>query len=323
MTLPVVVITSRYPADLLGRLSGRATVRQGEETERGMPRKQALALLHDAVAVVTNNELLIDDELLARAPTLRLVANATAGFDNMDIAAMRRRGVWGANSPDSFSADTANHAIGLLLALTRRLLEADRYIRSGRWGQDGWMPGGRWDGMALEGKRFGIVGFGHIGRQVARRATAFGLVVRHHSRSGSNDADWMDLDALLGWADIVSLHCPLTSQTRHLMNARTLGPMRPGAFLLNVARGGVVNNDDLIAALRSGHLGGAGLDVFDGEPQVPAALLELPNVVLSPHMGSCTREARQSAWSTCIDNALRLLDGQPPATPVFTLQDKQ
>jgi glyoxylate reductase len=318
MTLPVILITSRYPDELTARLAGRAIVRQGAEAERGMPREQALSLLHDAVAVVTNNELRIDDELLAHAPALRLVANATAGFDNMDIAAMRRRGIWGANSPDSFSADTANHAIGLLLALTRRLLEADRYVRSGQWGHDGWMPGGRWDGVALEGKHFGIVGIGHIGRQVARRATAFGLVVRHHARSGRDDPDWMDLDALLGWADIVSLHCPLTPQTRHLIDARTLSLMKPGAFLLNVARGGIVNNDDLIAALRSGRLAGAGLDVFDGEPQVPAALLDLPNVVLSPHMGGCTQEARQSAWRTCIDNVVRLLDGEPPATPVFT-----
>jgi glyoxylate reductase len=319
---PLVLITSRYPEALVASLAERATVRQGTEAERGMPREQALELLQDAVALITNNELKIDSELLARSPRLRLVANATAGFDNMDIAAMRRRGVWGANSPDSFSADTANHTIGLLLALARRLPEADRYVRSGQWARDGWMPGGRWDGVALEGKRFGIIGYGHIGRQVGRRAKAFGMTVRHHARSEHDDPEWMRLEALLGWADIVSLHCPLTPETHHLINAGTLGLMKPGAFLLNVARGGVVQTDDLIAALESGRLAGAGLDVVENEPSLPAALLRLSNVVLSPHMGGCTQEARQSAWCTCIDNVIRVLDGNPPNTPVFDLEDR-
>ncbi len=319
MNRPVVLITSRYPDALLAPLAERAIVRQGIEAERGMPRAQALALLHDAAAVITNNELRIDAELLDHAPKLRLVANATAGFDNMDIAAMRGRGVWGVNSPDSYSADTATHAIGLLLALTRRLLEADAYVRSGAWERDGWMPGGRWDGVALEGKRFGIIGFGHIGRQVARRASAFGMVVRHHGRSQRGDPDWMELDALLGWADVVSLHCPLTPETQGLINARTLALMKPGAFLLNLARGKVVNTTDLIAALERRQIAGAGLDVFEAEPAVPAALRQLPNVVLSPHMGGCTQEARESAWRNCIGNVVRVLDGHPPDTPVFGL----
>jgi glyoxylate reductase len=319
MTKPVVLITSRYPDALLEPLARRATIRQGAEATRGMPRAEALAQLHDAVAVVTNNELRIDAELLAHAPVLRLVANATAGFDNMDVAAMRSRGVWGANAPDAYSADTATHAIALMLALTRRLSEADGYVRSGSWQRDGWMPGGRWDGVALDGKRFGIIGRGHIGRQAAQRASAFGMVVRHHNRSGHDDPDWMPLADLLGWADVVSLHCPLTADTHHLINKRTLGLMRPGAYLINVARGKVVNTADVIDALTSGHLAGAGLDVFEDEPAVPAALRALPNVMLSPHMGGCTREARESAWRTCIDNVHRMLDGRPPSTPVFAL----
>jgi glyoxylate reductase len=319
MSEPTVLITGRYPDALLAPLRGRAVIHQGNDPTKGMPRAEALARLGDAVAVVTNNELRIDDELLAAAPRLRVVASATAGFDSMDIAAMRRRGVWGANSPDAFSADTATHAIALMLALARRLLEADSYVRSGAWQKDGWMPGGRWDGVALSAKQFGIIGRGHIGEQAAQRARAFGMVVRHHSRSGHDHPDWMPLADLLGWADVVSLHCPLSPETHHLINAKTLALMKPGAFLVNVSRGKVVNNTDLIAALASGRLAGAGLDVFEDEPEVPAALRALPNVVLSPHMGGCTREARESAWRTCIDNVRRVLDGAPPATPVFQL----
>ena len=319
MPKPVVVITSRYPELLLTGLRDRAAIIQGDDAIRGMPRADALGQVGQAVAVITNNELRIDAELLQSAPGLQLVANSTAGFDNMDIPAMRARGVWGANSPDAFSADTATHAIALMLALTRRLLEADAYVRSGSWVRDGWTPGGRWDGVALEGRHFGIIGRGHIGEQVARRAAAFGMIVRHHNRSGQDDPDWMPLGDLLGWADVVSLHCPLSAETHHLINAKTLRMMRPGAFLINVSRGKVVCNADLVDALRRDLLAGAGLDVFEDEPEVPEALRRLPNVILSPHMGGCTREAREAAWRTCIRNVERVLDGAPPLTPVFQL----
>jgi glyoxylate reductase len=318
---PVVLLTSRYPDALVAELAAYATVLQGDDPDRGMPRGAALAQIGRAVAVVSNNELRIDAELLDRAAELRLVATATAGFDSMDVSSMAARRVWGTNAPDAYSADTATHAIALMLALGKRVVEADAYVRSGAWARDGWMPGGRWDGLAFEGRRFGVVGYGHIGKAAARRAEVFGMVVGHHSRSGRGDAGWMALEALLGWADVVSLHCPLTPQTRHLINAETLARMRPGALLINVARGKVVDLAALIPALRDGRLGGAGLDVFEDEPEVPEALRSLPNVVLSPHMGGCTQAARDAARRTCIENVLRVLRGQTLEAPVVRAGD--
>lgn len=313
-----VIITSRFADSLVQQLAPHATIIMGSDPAKGMPRAEILAQAGDVVGIINQNELRIDQELLDHAPRLKVVANAAAGFDNMVIAAMRARGVIGTNCPDSFSADTATHAIGLLLALTRRILEADGYVRSGRWAKEGWMPGGRWDGMSLEGKRLGLIGYGHIGRQVERRAAGFGMEVRHHTRSRAGAAGWLALPELLQQSDVVSLHCPLTAETRHLINAKTLAMMRKGTLLVNVSRGPVVDTKALVAALQSGHLAGAGLDVFEFEPEVPAELLTMPNVVLSPHMAGCTVESRQSAQQLCVDNVVAVLAGQAPKTPAFS-----
>lgn len=181
------------------------------------------------------------------------------------------------------------------------------------------MPGGRWDGVSLSGKRLGIVGFGHIGQQVAARAQAFGMIVHHHTRSGKIVDGWLPLEELLCQSDVVSLHCPLNESTRHLINAETLAIMKHGAILLNVARGPVVKINDLISALDAKHLAGAGLDVFEFEPEVPQALFAMPNIVLSPHMAGCTVEARHSAWKLCVDNVISVLNGHRPKTPVFDI----
>lgn len=319
MVKPTVLITSRISADIVSALEQHASVIQGPDEARSMSRADVLSRLETVDAIVNQNELKIDAELLSRAPRLKIVANATAGFDNMDIAAMRQRRVWGTNAPESYAADTANHTIALLLAVTRRLIEADRYVRSGRWKQDGWMPGGRWDGVSLAGKRMGLVGYGHIGRQVAMRAAAFGMAVHHHTRSGADDAGWLPLDDILASSDVISLHCPLNESTRHLIGVRALKMVKPSAVLLNVSRGAVVENAALIDALQQGRLAGAGLDVFEFEPDVPAELIAMSNVVLSPHMGGCTREARNAALQTCADNVMRVLSGEAPETPVFAL----
>lgn len=319
MTADSVIITSRLPDDLVAEIGAVATVIRGADGSKAMSREEVLAHLAGATGIINQNELRIDADLLAAAPRLKVVANASAGFDNMDVAAMRARGVIGTNCPDSYSADTATHAVGMLLALTRRLIEADRYVRSGRWAQEGWMPGGRWDGVSLADKRYGVVGYGSIGRQTAQRVRAFGMEVVHHSPADTGEEGWLPLDELLATSDVVGLHCPLNASTRDLMDAARLARMKKGAVLINVARGPVVKNDDLLAALASGHLGGACLDVFEFEPQVPSALFTLPNVVLSPHMAGCTVEARQSAWRLCADNVLAVLAGRPARSPAFVL----
>mgnify|MGYP003633413981 CR=1 FL=1 len=319
MTKPGVLITSRPPNDVIQRLEEFSSVIVGDNPSRAMSRAEVLAQIGNVAGIINQNELRIDPEILEAAPKLKIVANTAAGFDNMDIAEMRRRRIWGCNCPDSYSVDTATHTIALLLALTRRLTEADRYVRSGKWADDGWMPGGRWDGVSLSGKRLGLVGFGHIGRQVARRAEAFDMIVSHHTRTDTGAKGWTSFDELVRGSDVISLHCPLTPETRHLFDARVFAAMKPGAILLNVARGPVVRNEDLVAALKSGRLAGAGLDVFEFEPEVPGPLLDMTNVILSPHMGGCTVEARKSAWSVCVDNVLRVLQGGSPATSAFSL----
>jgi glyoxylate reductase len=319
MAKPIVLITSRVPDEIVSALEPHAAVIQGRDESKAMAREQVLSRIGEVAGILNQNELKIDEELLGKAGQLKIVANATAGFDNMNVAAMKARGIWGANCPESYAADTATHTIGLLLALTRRIFEADRYVRSGQWKHDGWMPGGRWDGVSLTGKRLGLVGYGHIGQEVAKRARAFGMSVRHYTRSGTNAPGWLPLNQLLLESDVVSLHTPLNDSTRHLIDAQALRLMKPNAILINVSRGAVVKIADLVAALQSGHLAGAGLDVFEFEPEVPAELFAMQNVVLSPHMGGCTVEARLSAFRLCAENIGRVLGGQPPRTPVFQI----
>jgi glyoxylate reductase len=311
-----ILLTSRLPPELIDQLRRKALVIEGSSTAGNMARADVLSRLEGVSGIINQNELRIDSELLAHAPGLRIVANATAGFDNMSIEAMNARRIWGTNAPESYAADTANHTLGLLLAVTRRLVEADRYVRLGNWGTEGWMPGGRWDGMSLEGKHLGLIGYGNIGIEVRRRAEAFGLVVHHHTRSGLDVPGWLPIDVLLRQSDIVSLHCPLSAETRHLIDAASIRKMKRGAILINVSRGPVVKNDHLIAALKEGQLSGAGLDVFEFEPDVPQELRDMTNVVLSPHLGGCTAEARLSAQKVCVDNVLNVLSGRPPRTPV-------
>lgn len=315
---PAIIITSRFPDELVRKLERYATVVQGTDGSTLLDRAAVLASAANAVAIINQNELKIDADLLERAFNLRIVANASAGFDNMDVAAMRRRRIYGCNCPQSFAADTANHTMALLLAVTRRIVEADRYVRSGEWKRDGWMPAGRWDGLALGGKRLGLVGYGNIGQLVAARARTFGMKVHHHTRSRQADG-WLPLEELLSQSDIVSLHCPLSEATRHLVNANTLALMKPGAILLNLARGPVVKTDDLVSALDAKRLAGAGLDVFEFEPDVPQALAAMPNVVLSPHMAGCSVEARRDAWKLCTENVVAVLSGERPKTPAFEI----
>lgn len=319
MTLHIL-LTSYVQDDLLAGLPLGARITRGSRSDRTMDRDEVLAQLEDVDALLCQNELRIDGGLLSAAPRLRIVANATAGFDNMDRAAMTQRGVWGTNCPTSFAAPTADHTLALLLAVTRRIRDADAYVRSGRWRAEGWTPG-RWDGVSLEGKTMGIVGYGAIGRRVADRARAFGMRVVHFDAVSERGQDWLDFDRLLAESDVLSLHCPLTPETHHLVNATSLARLKRGAILLNVSRGPVAKIDDVVAALREGQLGGAGLDVFEFEPDVPGELYAMSNVVLTPHIGGGTVESKQSAWRQCVRNVALVLSEQTPETPVVAPAD--
>ena len=291
------------------------------EREEGAPRGELLQLVAGADAILTLLHDRVDAELLeAAGPQLRCVANVAVGYDNVDLAAAARRGVAVTNTPGVLDDATADLTMALLLAAARRLAEGDRLVRSGRpwtWGMSFML------GTDLRGKQLGIVGFGGIGRKVAARARAFGMEVAYHSRREAPAeaverlaARRLPLEQLLASSDFVSLHCPLTPQTRHLIGAAELAAMKPTAILVNAARGPVVDERALAAALATGKIAAAGLDVYEQEPRVEPSLLALDNVVLSPHLGSATIETRTAMAELAARNAISVLGGQGPLTPV-------
>jgi glyoxylate reductase len=247
-------------------------------------------------------------------PRLRIVANFGVGYDRVDIAACAAKGVAVTNTPGVLDAATADLAFGLLLAVRREIVVADRFVRSAGWS-------GSWSesGLAeeLSGATLGIVGLGRIGSAVARRARGFDLRVLYtqRRRMDSELGEFRELDDLLTESDLVSLHAPLTPETEGLLDARRLGLLREGAVLVNTARGELVDEQALVAELVSGRIS-AGLDVFAHEPEVPAELLELPNVVLTPHIGSATRQTREAMTRLVVDNLLAVERGDPPLTSV-------
>ncbi len=281
-----------------------------------MSRAEVLVHAQEAVAIINQGELRVDEELLENAPNLKVVANVAIGTDNFDLSAMAAREVWATNAPDAFTESTADAALALLLDVTRRVSESDRYLRTGAWASEGMRPA-LWEGPLLSGKTIGLIGYGRIGQAVAQRVRAFGMrVLYNRSQVVADDPNYRSLDELLPEVDVLSLHIPLTPSTRHLIDAQRLGAMKCGGYLINVARGKVIDEAALVAALQSGQLAGVGLDVFEEEPVIHPELLTLPNAVLTPHLGGAAREARQSARRMAAENVARVLAGEPPLTPV-------
>lgn len=261
----------------------------------------------DVEVVMVANER-VDEAVLERFPRLRLVANFGVGFDQIDVAACRRRGVVVTNTPGVLTDATADLTFALILAVRRRLGEGERIVRSRRWTWT-WSRGFLADEVA--GSTLGIVGLGRIGGAVARRAEGFDLRVLSVRSADGDDR----LDELLGASDIVTLHVPLTKRTHGMIDARRLALLRDGACLINTARGEIVDEQALVRELVAGRIQ-AGLDVFADEPHVPEELLGLDNVVLTPHLGSATVRAREAMTRLAVDNVLAVLRGDPPLTPV-------
>ena len=282
-------------------------------------REDLLRLVAGADIVLTMLSVRVDEELLdAAGEGLRAVCNVAVGFDNVDLAACARRGVTVTNTPGVLDDATADLAFALILAARRRLGEGERLVRGGgpwQWGM-GFMVG-----HDLRGGRLGIVGLGGIGARVGARGRGFGMEIAYFGRHESPHADELeatrlDLDELLATSDVISLHTPLTPETRHLIGARELALMKPTATLVNTARGAVVDEAALVEALRGGRIAGAGLDVYEDEPNVHPGLLELENVVLLPHIGSATVETRAAMAELAARNAIAIARGEEPPTPV-------
>lgn len=268
-----------------------------------MPREQLLTRLAGCAGLLSMLNDTVDGAVMDAGP-LRVVANHAVGVDNIDLVAAGERGVTVTNTPGVLTDATADLTFALLLAVSRRLPEAEAYLRGGRF--RGWQPT-LLRGMDLRGATLGIVGLGRIGKAVAHRARAFGMEIIHSSRSGG-----VSLDELLSRSDVVSLHCPLTPKTRHLIDASALRRMKRTAILINTARGPVVDEAALAQALSQGLIAGAGLDVFEAEPEVDPALLRCPNAILLPHLGSATYGTRERMGQMVAADIIAVLHGQTP-----------
>jgi glyoxylate reductase len=295
-----ILATRRYPGAAFDELGEVEVLPLGELRE---PRPDVEGL------IVANDPVPFD--LL---PRLRVVANYGVGYDRIDLEACRERAIVVTNTPGVLDAATADLTVALLLASWRQVVKGDRFVREGRW-SGSWAEGriaGEFTGSTL-----GIVGLGRIGKAVARRARAFELRVLYTQRTRveTDLGEFRELDALLAEADLVTLHVPLTRETGGLIDARRLGLLRDGACLVNTARGEIVDQEALVAELVTGRIS-AGLDVFVGEPNVPDELLGLKNVVLTPHIGSATRQTREAMTRLVVDNLLAVENGKPPLTPV-------
>jgi len=272
-----------------------------------------------ADAVICTLADTITDALLAAAPRLKIVANYAVGYNNVDVAAATRRGIVVTNTPDVLTDATADLTWALILAGARRVVEGDRWTRSGQW--PGWAPT-QMLGTDVTGKTLGIIGMGRIGQAVAQRAQGFRMPVLYASHrpcsSPPGVSTWIHrpLEEVLTQADFISLHVPLSDTTRPLMGSRELAMMKSTAFLINTSRGPVIDEAALLAALQQGRIAGAGLDVYEREPVITAGLETLPNVVLLPHLGSATQQIRIKMGMLCVENIAAVLGGRPPLNPV-------
>ena len=316
---PSMLISRSLPADAVTRARARADV-DVNEADAPLPRNELIRRLQGRKGLVCMISEAVDEELLASCPDLKVASNVAVGFNNIDVAAATRHGVVVTNTPDVLTETTADFAWTLLMAISRRVVEADRYVREGKFDQ--------WKNMLLlggdiHGKTLGIVGFGRIGRAMARRAQGFGMRVLYQDAVAADAATERELRAsrtdiatLLKESDFVTLHTPLLPETRHLINAQSLKTMKKTAYLINASRGPVVDEAALAQALKEGWIAGAGIDVFEDEPKIHPGLMGLTNAVLAPHIGSASWETRLQMANLAVDNCLAVLEGRTPPTPV-------
>ena len=313
---PSILLTGKIPSSVVAKLESIGDLHQfRRDGVDVMPHDELVARVAGKQALVSMITDTIDEAVVAAGKDLKIIANAAVGYNNIDVGAARTRGIIVTNTPDVLTDATADLTWALILGITRRIGEGERLVRRGEW--KGWT----FDfmlGAEVRGKQLGIVGYGGIGRAVAARGRAFGMRIAYTSRTPKNDpdAEAMPLDRLLATSDIVSLHCPLSPETRHLIDQPALARMKRSAYLINTSRGPVVDEKALAWALRTRLIAGAGLDVFEQEPTVEPELLTLETVMLVPHLGSGTVETRTAMADLAVRNVAAVLGGQAPITPV-------
>ena len=319
---PLVVVTRKLPDAIETRMMELFETRLNRD-DTAMSKGELIEAVKTADVLVPTVTDVIDKTVLTQAgPGLKLIASFGTGVDHIDLGTARERGITVTNTPGVLTEDTADMTMALILAVPRRLAEGERLVRSGEW--TGWSPTSML-GHRIWGKRLGIIGMGRIGQAVARRARGFGLSVHYHNRRRVHpDIEteleatyWESLDQMLAHMDIVSVNCPHTPATFHLLSARRLKLLSPEAYLVNTSRGEVVDENALARMIANGVLAGAGLDVFENEPAINPRLMELDNVVLLPHMGSATIEGRMDMGEKVIVNIKTFVDGHTPPDRVL------
>ncbi|SSC12164.1 Glyoxylate reductase [Mesotoga infera] len=293
----------------------------GNNEDRFLSKEEIIKGARDASALISLLSDRIDSEVISSLPKLKVIANYAVGYNNIDIEEAKRRKIRVTNTPGALTDATADLTMALLLATSRKIVEGDRLVREHKF--EGWKPG-LLKGPALKGKILGIIGMGRIGKAVASRAKAFGMNILYHNRKPLLQSEeeelcvkHVSLEELLKSSDFISLHVPLMGETYHLLNEKRLSLLKPEAIIINTSRGAVIDEKALIKALKDGKIAGAGLDVYEEEPFVPQELIDLPNVVLLPHLGSATNEARREMAIMVGRNVAAVLEGKEPPNPVI------
>ena len=318
---PEILITNEFPEEVIRPLKEVATVTQWNRGKFDlMPREEVLKVIGRMTAIINQAELKVDQELLEKGQQLKIIANVSIGFDNLNLDLMTRYGVWASNTPGFFDYPVVEYALGGIITIFRRMLEADQFVKNGNWGS--FQPG-RWDGESLENKTLGIIGLGNIGYSLAQLAGCVGMKVVYFSRSRKEvEYPYLALNELLELADVVSVHVPYNQNTHKLISAPQFSMMKEGAIFVNTSRGKIVHEPDLIQFLQSGHLSGAILDVFAEEPKVPEALRSMPNVLLTPHIAGGTENRRIECYKLAVKNILDVLNQKKPKNSLNKIKVK-
>ena len=319
--MPKVFVTRQIPDAGIKLMKEAGFEVEISDFDGVLPREQLLAKVKRADAILSLLTDKIDAEVMdAAGPQLKIVANYAVGYDNIDVKTLTERGVIVTNTPDVLTESVAEHAIALIFALAHRIVESDQFMREGKF--VGWAPM-LFLGNDIVGKTLGLVGMGRIGGNVAKRlCDGFGIKILYYDRARSEDIEkqykmeYVDLETLFKNSDFVSIHLPLTPETKHLIGEAQLAMMKKTAYLINTARGPIVDENALVAALKNGVIKGAALDVYENEPKMAEGLAQLPNTVLTPHTASATEETRSVMSELAAKNIIAVLSGQPPITPV-------
>lgn len=305
-----VLITGKVPKKWLGELTDIASVTiWNDKGEFFMPREKLLLEIGGYDALLNFTDVKTDKELLQKAKKLKIIANCAIGFDNLNIPLLTSHGIWASNAPGFFNFPVAEYVLAGILVLSRRLLEADDYIRKGQWKT---FEPGRWDGFGLKERTVGIVGMGATGKELRKLLKALGATVIYHTPSPKKEQGWVPFEELVSTADIISIHIPLTSQTHSLFSSKVFAKIKHGAIIVNTSRGSIVDEATLIEGLEAGRIGGAVLDVFNEEPKVPQKLIKMKNVLLTPHIAGGTKFSREASLKKAVGNIVDALKGNRP-----------